>query len=131
MHKFRTLRGTTIFRQEMQKLFDKRPSMDNMSETLAAFKEIATKVGTALNHVRRGTDGSSKITFNTAVNSYIDEAAMLEFFEHYEMPLPAFLSKKVVTSAVEEEDFEDDSGALEIDAGLIEEYLTGERDYLD
>jgi hypothetical protein len=90
------------------------------------FKEIALKVGKALNHVRRGTDGSSSVSFNTALASYIDTNAQLEFFRHYELPLPAFLSKK--TSVLSSENTEGEHEDL--DTSLINEYLAGEKEVL-
>jgi hypothetical protein len=126
VHKFRTLRGTTIFREEMEKLFAKKATMDNSSQAMTYFKEIALKVGKALNHVRRGTDGSSSVSFNTALASYIDTNAQLEFFRHYELPLPAFLSKK--TSVLSSENTEGEHEDL--DTSLINEYLAGEKEVL-
>lgn len=135
----RTMRGTSLFNTEMMELRKKRPTMSNMSEAMAFFNEIGMKVGTALNHVRRGTDGSTKVTASTAFTSYIDLDAQVAYFEFYGMPLPAMLSRK--TRDIEASvlaGFEDDGSYDEEEeegdappAGLMEEWLSGERDPME
>ena len=117
VHKLRTVRGTSLFIEECEALFTRKKSFDNISQAKEAFAQIGKKVGAELNHVRRGTDGSTKVSAATALHSYIDRAAQITFWKHYGMPLPAYLTKG--------EDIE--SSVLEAD--LLSEILDGE-DYL-
>jgi hypothetical protein len=124
VHKLRTLRGTTIFKEAAEQLYAKKTSMDNSAEAIRYFKEIAIEVGKALNHVRRSSDGSATITATTAIASYIDFAAQVEFFRYYNLPLPVFLAKR--TSNGIEASTDELVEEFDLDAGLIEDWLSGE-----
>lgn len=112
VHKLRTLRATRIFTEAAAQLASKGKKLTTPKEVMDAFKKIATECGKALNHVRRGTDGSSTVTPMTAIQSYIDVAAQIKFFQSYNVPLPGFLQKRAkkmelgsVSSLDDEEDF--------------------------
>ena len=125
VHKMRTLRATKIFNDAAIALFAKKGRPVTPKQVMDTFKEIATECGKALNHVRRGTDGSSTVTPMTAIQSYIDVAAQVKFFQSYNCPLPGFLqkrSKKLELSSAVGEDLEED----EFDSTLIDEFLNGE-----
>ena len=100
VHKIRTFRGTDLFTKlmnsEMPKLL-KLQETKGLSETqaLQIFKQLAEKVGTLLNHVRRGATGT-KVTGMTAINSYIDTAISVSFFQQLGMRVPKFLEKAEV-----------------------------------
>lgn len=112
VHKLRTLRATRIFTEAAEELSKKGKKLTNPKDVMDAFKKIATECGKALNHIRTGTDGSTKVTPMTAIQSYIDVSAQIKFFQSYGVPLPGFLQKRAkkmeLGSAVdldEEEDF--------------------------
>lgn len=89
----RTLIGTRIFRAEMVEVLSK-VDMTKMTQATAdkLFKEIATKVGVQLGHVR-GVGKTQKVTPNTAIANYIDPSAMLEFYQRVDMRPPKALAK--------------------------------------
>lgn len=93
VHKLRTLKGTAIFNEEFEKLKNRKVDISTPNAAMTKLKEIATKVGKELNHVRRGIDGGIKATGATALAAYIDLEAQVAFFEYYGLPLPAYLLK--------------------------------------
>jgi hypothetical protein len=95
VHKLRTYHGTKIFRAQLENIFKKKKTMESAKEALAYLKQAATEVGKALNHVRRSSEGEQTVTPMTALGSYIDPTAQIEFFEHYGLPLPLFLERRV------------------------------------
>jgi len=100
VHKIRTLRGTALLRQIMDREMPKikaRQERSGMSEkqALDIFKGMAEKVGKLLNHVRRGASGT-KVTGMTAIQSYIDPSLSVAFFEELGIRPPRMLERAEV-----------------------------------
>jgi Eukaryotic DNA topoisomerase I, catalytic core len=91
VHKLRTARGTHVFQQLMQEVFDKKPPKDEHS-AMDTFRKMAEAVGKILNHVRRGQTGQ-KVTGTTALNAYIDPSAQLLYWNTLGFRIPAYLEK--------------------------------------
>jgi len=89
----RTYWGSRIFKEEMEKLFEKKKSMPTAATAMEYLKVMAIKVGKALNHVRRSATGVESVTPSTALNAYIDPSLQVEYFAHYGLPLPSYLEK--------------------------------------
>lgn len=94
IHNIRTYHGTKIFEEQMERIFKKYASLDK-TQAKEVINFMAIEVGKKLNHVRRSADGDEQITPATALANYIDYNAQAKFYEHYGVPMPAFLSKKV------------------------------------
>jgi hypothetical protein len=77
VHKLRTYRGTTLFTQLMEQALS-RPIKDE-AKAMAIYKKMGEAVGKALNHVRRGANGS-RVTGVTALANYIDPEVQIAFF---------------------------------------------------
>jgi hypothetical protein len=77
VHKLRTYRGTTLFSELMEKALES-PIKDE-AKAMAIYKKMGEAVGKALNHVRRGANGS-KVTGVTALANYIDPEVQIAFF---------------------------------------------------
>lgn len=94
IHNIRTYHGTKIFEEQLEKAFNKYKDL-----TPKGGKELinmmAMEVGKKLNHVRRGVDGEEEITPVTALTNYIDFNVQAKFYEHYGLPMPAYLTKKL------------------------------------
>lgn len=93
IHNIRTYHGTKIFEDELEKIFKKYDSLDKKSAK-SVIETMAMVVGKKLNHVRRGVEGE-EVTGATALANYIDPNAQAKFYEHYGVPLPAYLAKKM------------------------------------
>jgi hypothetical protein len=94
VHKLRTVRGTSLFMQLMEKDALKKPPKDD-KEALLRYKRMTEEVGKILNH-KRGVGGSNeKVTGTTAAQSYIDAAAQLDLFERWGLRPPKVLEKLV------------------------------------
>jgi hypothetical protein len=93
IHNIRTYHGTKIFEDQLEAVFKKYPKLTKKGAT-ELIKSLATEVGRKLNHVRR-TGGEDEITPTTALNNYIDFNAQARFYQHYSIPLPAYLAKKL------------------------------------
>lgn len=100
IHSVRTLKGTRIFNEEVDKLYEKRKSFKTSAEVLDAVKVAAMKVGKALGHVRR-VNGGQQVTPATALSNYISPEAQAKVFEHYAQPLPTYLAKLLNQHRVE------------------------------
>lgn len=110
----RTYHGTRIFMEEVAKIQKRYPKVSSLKQAVDLLKLAAVKVGKALNHVRRSSDGSDVVTPATALGSYIDLTKQIEFFQFYGLPLPKTLEKvgmalKMVSSVVKAEDFQKES----------------------
>jgi hypothetical protein len=95
VHKLRTLRGTLLFKELMDKnatkLFNpKKPLTEK--EAKAKFMSLAEEVGKVLGHIRTMKDGP-KVTGATALASYIDPAVQVEFWTKLNMRPPKALMK--------------------------------------
>lgn len=93
VHNIRTYHGTKIFEVELEKIFKKYPKLDRKAAK-GVIESMAKIVGTKLNHVRRGVEGE-EITGATALSNYIDPRMQAKFYEHYGVPIPAALAKKL------------------------------------
>ncbi len=94
VHKIRTYRATSLFMEEKAKIMPMLMKKKNLTEqeVTQICKKLAEKVGTLLNHVRRGAAGT-KVTGVTALASYIDPSASLTLFSDLGFRPPAFLEK--------------------------------------
>lgn len=92
VHKLRTAKGTSLFREYLNKVFSTRTNVDSKA-AMEILKKGGTIVGKELNHVRRSTEGMSSVTPATAIKNYIDPQAQAELFSHYNLPLPVYLEK--------------------------------------
>lgn len=93
VHKLRTCRGTTLFKQLMDKDEQNRRPPATEKDALLRYKDMTAKVGELLNHKRGvGTDKES-VTGTTAALSYIDGDLQAELWERWGFRPPAFLEK--------------------------------------
>jgi Eukaryotic DNA topoisomerase I, catalytic core len=99
VHKIRTYHGTLLFRTIAEKIYAKHKSL-NSKEALQFLKVAGEAVGKKLNHVRTSTDGTTTTTSATAISSYIDPEAQVEFFQHYNLPLPKHLEGQLIQSSL-------------------------------
>jgi len=95
IHKIRTYAATKLFRELMNELFQKKPSFSDPKAAMAAFLKMAEMAGRMLNHVRKTSEGGTAFTAATALGSYIDVEAQVQFFQHYQLALPKYLEKLV------------------------------------
>lgn len=91
VHKLRTLKGSTLFKQAMEDMLAKKMPKDPR-QAMEMFKKLAETVGKALNHVRNGQAGS-KVTGATALQAYIDPVSQLEFWYAVGFRCPKSLEK--------------------------------------
>jgi hypothetical protein len=99
MHKIRTLRGTKMAQEVLEKLGDQLENKRGLSQTIVdrEFKDALTKVGELLGHVR-GIGDNQRATWATASMSYIDPEVQKEFYARFAkqgVRLPNFLAKKL------------------------------------
>ncbi len=94
VHKMRHYQGTLIFNELLEELFAKKKSFNDPRAGLEAFMKLALVAGKKLNHVKRTQEGT-KTTPLTALQNYIDPAAQIAFFRHYNIALPKYLEKLV------------------------------------
>ena len=93
IHNIRTYHGTKIFEDELDKAFKKYEKLDKKGAK-QVIESLAVIVGKKLNHVRMGVEGE-EITGATALSNYIDPNAQARFYEHYGVPMPAYLARKL------------------------------------
>ena len=92
VHKLRTCRGTTLFKQLIDQLATKRPPRDE-KEALNLYRLMTEKVGKLLNH-KRGVGGSNEqVTGLTAARSYIDADLQISLFQAWGFRVPKHLEK--------------------------------------
>jgi Eukaryotic DNA topoisomerase I, catalytic core len=95
VHKLRHVRGSKLFAQLLEenagKLFNRKKPL-TQAQADAAFKQLASKVGAMLGHVR-GIGKQQKITPMTACQNYISPSLMLGFYDKLGLRPPKFLSK--------------------------------------
>jgi hypothetical protein len=106
VHKIRTLRGTTLAVELLDKLVLDLDSKRSLNQGIVdkAFKAELTKVGTLLGHVK-GVGTTAKPTWSTASQSYIDPEVQRKFYEHFKtkgIQLPSFLRKKTMSKVLAE-----------------------------
>ena len=92
VHKLRTVKGTAIFRQFLDNLFEKKKNLSPKDVT-EQLKKGATMVGKELNHVRRSAEGETTVQPMTSLKNYIDPNLQVELFMHYGAPIPLYLEK--------------------------------------
>ncbi len=96
VHKLRTFRGTTLFKQLIEEQAKKRPPKDE-KEALLLYTKMTEKVGKLLNH-KRGVGGDNeKVTGTTAAKSYIDADLQVSLFRSWGFRVPKSL-EKIATS---------------------------------
>jgi len=95
VHKLRHVRGSKLFAELLaaneDKLFNAKKPL-TQAQADAAFKQLASKVGALLGHVR-GIGKQQKITPMTAVQNYISPSLMIGFYQRLGLRAPKFLSK--------------------------------------
>ncbi len=92
-HKLRTCRGTTLFKQLMEKDELKRRNPATEKEALLRYKEMAEQVGKLLNHKRGVGSSNEKVTGVTAITSYIDASLQLDLWDRWGFRPPLMLEK--------------------------------------
>lgn len=93
VHKLRTYQATKLALELIDKLKQYRKHFHSQKDAKDALTKIAEEVGKKLNHVRRTKEGTQTITGTTALTNYIDVAAQVEFYKHYDIPFPKNLEK--------------------------------------
>lgn len=95
VHKLRHVRGTRLFNELVDhnkaKIFNEKKPLSE-AQAVALFKQLATKVGELLGHVR-GVGSQQKVTPMTAIANYIDPGAMRTFFSKLGHRPPKFVDK--------------------------------------
>jgi len=95
VHKLRHVRGSRLFKelldQNEAKLFNTKKPL-TQAQADATVKQLATKVGELLGHVR-GIGAQQKITPGTALQNYIDPVLLIGFYEKLALRVPKFLQK--------------------------------------
>ena len=93
VHKIRTLTGTRIFKDELQKLnLTKYKGKVSEADAKKLLIKLAEKVGEQLGHMKT-FKGQAKVTGMTAIQNYIEPTAMLEMFKQLNVRPPHFLDK--------------------------------------
>lgn len=95
VHKLRTVRGTTLFKELADKDALKRPPATD-KEALQRWKQMTEEVGKLLNH-KRGVGGENeKVTGLTAAGSYIDSGIQSALWMRWGFRPPAILEKLII-----------------------------------
>lgn len=92
VHKLRTCRGTTLFKQLVDAQTLKRPPRTE-KEALLIYKDMTEKVGKLLNHKRGVGESTEKVTGVTAALSYIDADLQIALFRAWGFRVPKHLEK--------------------------------------
>jgi hypothetical protein len=92
VHKLRTCRGTTLFKQLCDKDSERRPPVTE-KDAMKRYKEMTEQVGKLLNHKRGVGSTNEKVTGTTAATSYIDSSAQLALWERWGFRPPTVLEK--------------------------------------
>lgn len=93
VHKLRTCRGTTLFKQLIDKDAQTRRPPSNEKEALERYKAMTAKVGELLNHKRGVGTEKESVTGTTAALSYIDGDLQAELWARWGFRPPSFLEK--------------------------------------
>jgi hypothetical protein len=91
VHKLRTLRGTHLFSELMEKAMEKPPKDERAA--LAMLTKMGEQVGKLLNHIRTMASGGTKVTGTTALANYVDPSIQIMFFRQLGFRIPRFLEK--------------------------------------
>lgn len=92
VHKLRTCRGTTLFKQLMDKDAERKPPM-TPKDALERYKDMTAKVGLLLNHKRGVGTEKESVTGTTAALSYIDGDLQADLWARWGFRPPSFLEK--------------------------------------
>jgi len=98
VHKLRTCRGTTLFRQLMEKDSGRRPPSTE-KEALQRWKDMTEQVGKLLNHKRGVGTETEKVTGATAALSYIDSSLQLDLWSRWGFRPPVALEKLLMSDS--------------------------------
>lgn len=99
VHKLRTVRGTTLFKELADKDATRRPPATE-KEALARWRTMTEEVGKLLNH-KRGVGGENeKVTGLTAAGSYIDGDAQIDLWTRWGFRPPSILEKLMIKQGV-------------------------------
>jgi hypothetical protein len=95
VHKLRHVAGTRLFenllKENEDKIFNSKKPL-TQAQADALFKQLATKVGAQLGHVR-GVGRQQKVTPSTAIQNYIDPGIMVGYYTRLGLRPPRFLAK--------------------------------------
>ena len=92
VHKLRTCRGTTLFKELVDKDSTRRPPTTE-KDAIARFKEMTEAVGKLLNH-KRGVGGDNEsVTGTTASLNYIDATLQIDLWDRWGFRPPVALEK--------------------------------------
>jgi hypothetical protein len=95
VHKLRHVQGSRLFRELMDQnaktLFERKVPL-TQTQGNQAFVKLAEKVGQLLGHIKTA-GGQAKVTGMTALKSYIDPEAQLEFWSRANLRPPKYLEK--------------------------------------
>lgn len=119
-HKLRTAKGSELFRDYLETVYAKHKTL-TAKQAIEIIKKGGELVGKQLNHVRRSAEGEVSVQSTTALKNYIDVSDQLEFFQHYGVPVPAYLEKFMQEQAAAKE-YETDQEDLMSDQ-LLEDCL--------
>lgn len=92
VHKLRTARGTAMFQEYINTLFEKKKKLDAKG-VMEQWKKAGEVVGKQLNHVRRSAEGTASVQPMTSLKNYIDPSMQVQLFQHYGVPIPTYLEK--------------------------------------
>lgn len=93
VHKMRTCRGTTLFRQLMDKDEQEHRPPATEKEAILRYKAMTEQVGKLLNHKRGVGSVTEKVTGTTAALSYIDSGLQIELWSRWGFRPPVALEK--------------------------------------
>jgi Eukaryotic DNA topoisomerase I, catalytic core len=93
VHKLRTCRGTTLFKQLIDKDAETRRPPSTEKDALERYKAMTAKVGELLNHKRGVGTEKESVTGTTAALSYIDGDLQAELWARWGFRPPSFLEK--------------------------------------
>ncbi|MDE1905430.1 MAG: hypothetical protein KGH75_03140 [Rhodospirillales bacterium] len=100
-HKFRTHKGTELFKE----LLDKKPlrkKNPTPKEVDQYHKMLTTEVGKILGHQRTKADGTTVNVGSTAAKSYIDIPSQIKLFRDKHVPVPKWLERVENTDSEED-----------------------------
>lgn len=92
VHKFRTLQGTVLMKEQLDLATNKLAKNPSEKSVLEAFKKANTEVAKLLGHYN-STSSGVKLSTATSLKNYIDPSICIAFFDKYEVRLPSILER--------------------------------------
>lgn len=93
VHKLRTLAATQMMQESLEALYKKKTAYTNAANFEKDLQKMATDVGKKLNHMRTTKEGGMRATPSTALQNYIDPELLVDAFNRYSIPRPAWLER--------------------------------------